>query len=96
MPDRRFPPPCTFDEANHACFIVRDANRFPVAYAYFELEPGRRAAGNLMTKDEARKIAAGIARLPELVRGGREGEQSWFCTDLHLLINIRVDTRVDN
>src|ERR1700738_5214375 len=59
MSDRRFPPPWTFDEANHACFIVRDGNRFPVAYVYFESEPGRRAAANLMHKDEARRIAAG-------------------------------------
>jgi hypothetical protein len=35
MPARRFPPPWTFDEANHACFIVRDANKFAVAYVYF-------------------------------------------------------------
>ena len=68
---RRFPAPWTFDEANHACFIVRDGNRFPVAYVYFEPEPGRRAAANLMTKDEARKIATDIAKLPELV--GRRG-----------------------
>ena len=68
MAERRSPPPWTFDEANHACFIVRDANRFPVAYLYFESEPGRRAAARLMTKDEARKIAAGIARLPELLQ----------------------------
>jgi hypothetical protein len=27
----------------------------------------RRAAANLMTKDEARKIAAGIAKLPDLL-----------------------------
>jgi hypothetical protein len=32
-----------------------------------ESEPGRRAAANLMTKDETRKIAAGIAKLPELM-----------------------------
>jgi hypothetical protein len=64
MPARRFPPPWTFDEANHACFIVRDGNNFPVAYVYFESEPGRRAAAKLMTKDEARKIANGIAKLP--------------------------------
>jgi hypothetical protein len=67
MSERRFPAPWAFDEANHACFIVRDGNQFPVAYVYFESEPGRRAAAKLMTKDEARKIAAGIASLPDLV-----------------------------
>jgi len=67
MPNRRFPAPWTFDEANNACFIVRDGNRFPIAFIYFESEPGGRAAANFMTKDEARKIAAGIAKLPELL-----------------------------
>jgi hypothetical protein len=60
-PRRRFPAPWTFDEANHACFIVRDGNRFPVAYVYFESEPGRRAAARLMTKDEAR-LSCCVAR----------------------------------
>jgi hypothetical protein len=53
MTVRRFPPPWTFEEANNACFIVKDANGLAVAYVYFEDEPGRRAAANLMTKDEA-------------------------------------------
>jgi hypothetical protein len=47
---------------------LRDANNFAVAYVYFESEPGRRVAANLMTKDEARRIAAGIAKLPELLK----------------------------
>jgi hypothetical protein len=34
---------------------------------YYEDESGRQAAANLMTKDEARRIAANIAKLPELV-----------------------------
>jgi hypothetical protein len=68
MTSRRFPPPWTFEQSNNACFIVRDANNFAVAYVYFESEAGRRAAANLMTKGEARRIAAGIAKLPELLK----------------------------
>jgi hypothetical protein len=55
-------------EGGSLSYFIRDANRFAVAYVYFEREPGRRAAANLMTKDEVRKIAAGIAKLPELLR----------------------------
>jgi len=57
MPDRRFPPPWIVEEYRGISYIVRDANRFAVAYVYFESEPGRRVAANLMTKDEARRIA---------------------------------------
>ena len=65
---RRLPPPRTVEEYRGISYIVRDANNFAVAYVYFENEPGRRAAANLMSKDEARKIAAGIAKLPDLLR----------------------------
>ena len=66
-----FPPPWTVEEYRGISYIVRDANNFPVAYVYFESEPGRRAAAKLMTKDEAMKIVAGIAKLPELLRPSR-------------------------
>jgi hypothetical protein len=47
---------------------VRDANRQQLAYVYFEEEPGRRPAAKLRSKDEARRIAANIAKLTELLR----------------------------
>jgi hypothetical protein len=64
---RRFPPPWSIEELNDACFVVSDANGQKLAYIYYEDEPGRRAAAKLLTKDEARRIAANIAKLPELL-----------------------------
>jgi hypothetical protein len=37
-------------------------------HVYFEEEPGRRSAAKLLTKDEARRIAANIAKLPVFIR----------------------------
>ena len=45
-PPRRFPPPWNIEEANAACFIVKDNNGHALAYVYYEREPGRRAAAN--------------------------------------------------
>jgi hypothetical protein len=67
MTGRRFPRPWDIEEINKAAFVVRDNNGTALAYVYFEEEPGRRTAAGLLTRDEARRIAAGIARLPELL-----------------------------
>ena len=60
---RRFPPPWSVETAD-ACFIIRDRNKQALTYVYFEEEPGRRAAAHLLTRDEARRISANIAKLP--------------------------------
>jgi hypothetical protein len=68
---RRFPPPWSVEqpdpELERQCYIVRDANGQALAYVHFEGEPGRRSAAHLMTRDEAWRIAANIAKLPELL-----------------------------
>ena len=56
-PSRRFPSPWSSEESD-ACFIVRDRGGQAVAYLYFEDEVGRRSAAKLLTRDEARRIAA--------------------------------------
>jgi DNA-directed RNA polymerase specialized sigma24 family protein len=65
---RRFPPPWSLEELNEACFIVQDSNGQQLAYVYYEDEPGRRAAPKMLAKDEARRIASNIAKLPEPLR----------------------------
>jgi len=68
MPEhRRFPPPWSVEETA-PCFIVRDSNGQTLAFVYCEDEPGRRTTAKLLTRDEARRITANIAKLPLLRR----------------------------
>jgi hypothetical protein len=67
MPERHFPPPWSVEELDN-CFVVKDLNGQALAYVYFEKESRRRFRRELLTRDEAQRIAAVFVKLPELLR----------------------------
>ena len=56
-------------QATNCVALAVHNNGQALAYVYFEADPGRRTAANLLTRDEARRIAANIAKIPQYRRG---------------------------
>jgi hypothetical protein len=66
----RAPLPCTMDRRriSRNLILIAATPATSPSLTFISKMTGRRAAANLMSKDEARKIAAGIAKLPELLK----------------------------
>jgi hypothetical protein len=64
---RRFPSPWSIDDIG-GCFVVKASNGQPLVFIYYGEGAARRSIAKLLTRDAARRIAASIAKLPDLVQ----------------------------
>ncbi len=65
---RRFPRPWSVEDLG-AAFVVKDSAGQKLAYVYYERNsPVAARAAKLLTRDEARRIATNVAKLPGLMR----------------------------
>jgi hypothetical protein len=60
---RRFPPPWSIEDIG-GCFVVKANNDRPLVFVYYGEGFARRSFARLLTRDVARRIATGIAKLP--------------------------------
>jgi hypothetical protein len=61
-----FPPSWSIEEQD-GCFVIRDCNGQALSCIYFKHKHGQRSVAALFTRDEARHLAANVAKLPELL-----------------------------
>jgi hypothetical protein len=65
-----FAPPWSVEEQD-GCFAVRDRHGRALRYVYFKDGDGQRSAAALFTREEARHLAAAVAKLPDLWRNNQ-------------------------
>jgi hypothetical protein len=65
--ERRFPPPWSVEDIG-GCFAVKASNGRPLLFIYYRDPAGRRSLAKLLTRNAARRIALGVAKLPELLK----------------------------
>jgi hypothetical protein len=63
MPERRFPPPWSVEDIG-GCFVVKASNDRPMVFIYYGEGVAQRSLARLLNRDTARRVAAGIAKLP--------------------------------
>ena len=69
MTTRRFPPPWRADKIPGG-YVVRDANGQALVCIYSRDKDAEALQARVLTKDEARRIAINVARLPQLLGKG--------------------------
>jgi hypothetical protein len=65
--ERRFPRPWSVEDIG-GCFAVKASNGQPLIFIYYRDPAGRRSLAKLLTRNAARRIALGVAKLPELLK----------------------------
>ena len=66
---RRFPPPWSVEDID-GYFVVKANNGQPLVFISYRDGVARRSIARLLTRDAARRIAMGIAKVPSLLRRG--------------------------
>jgi hypothetical protein len=67
MTTRRFPAPWHADKMPGG-YVVRDANGQALAYVYSRDSEAEVLQAKVLTKDETRRIAVNVAKLPDLLK----------------------------